>query len=129
MAGVADQHHAAPGAAQPRDFHVHLGHQRAGGVEHLERASGRLLAHGLRHPVRAEDHGGAIGYLVQVLDEDRAIGAQLLDHVAVVHDLVAHVDRRALGFQRALDDGDGAVDAGAEAAGIGEQDVHERSRK
>jgi hypothetical protein len=39
--------------------------------------------------------------------------------VLVVHDFVAHVDRRAELDQRALDDLDGALDAGAEAAGIG----------
>ena len=37
---------------------------------------------------------------------------------------VAHVDRRAQGFDGTLDDLDGAVDAGAETSGIGEQDVH-----
>jgi hypothetical protein len=50
--------------------------------------------------------------------------AQVLDHVLVVHDLVAHVDRRAALLERALDDLDRALDAGAETAGIGEQDVH-----
>jgi len=38
-----------------------------------------------------------------------------------VDDFVAHVDRRAEFFQRALDDGDGAVDAGAETARVGEK--------
>ena len=52
-------------------------------------------------------------------------GAQVFHHVAVVHDLVAHVDRRAERLQRALDDLDGAVDAGAETAGIGQQDLHQ----
>ncbi len=122
---MADQHHAAADAAQPRDFHVHLGDQRTGGIEHLEVALIGLLAHGLRHAMRAEDHGGAIGHFVQLLDEHRAVGAQLVDDIAVVHDFVPHVDRRAERFQRALDDGDGAIDAGAEAAGIGEQDVQD----
>ena len=62
----------------------------------------------------------------QLLDEHRALRAQVVDHEAVVHDFVAHVDRRAERFERALDDLDGAVDAGAEAARLGEQDVHGR---
>src|SRR3546814_8480400 len=49
---------------------------------------------------------------------------EVVDHVAVVHDFVAHVDRRAERLDRTLDDLDRAVDAGAEAAGIGEDDVH-----
>ena len=81
----------------------------------------RLLLDGTGDAVRGEDHGGAVGHLVQLLDEYRAEGAQPVDDVAVVHHLVAHVDGRAEQFDRALDDVDGAVDAGAEAARIGEQ--------
>ena len=50
---------------------------------------------------------------------------QVVDDVGVVHDLVAHVDRRAEALQRALDDLDGAVDAGAKAARLGEDDFFE----
>jgi hypothetical protein len=42
--------------------------------------------------VRREDHDRAARHVGQLVDEHRALGAQLLDHVAVVHDLVAHVD-------------------------------------
>ena len=89
------------------------------------RASG-LAAHRLRHAMRAEDHRRAVGHLVEFLDEDRAALLEVVDDVAVVHDFVAHVDRRAQRFERALDDLDRAVDAGAETAGIGEDDVHGR---
>jgi hypothetical protein len=51
---------------------------------------------------------------------------EVVDHELVVHDFVAHVDRRAQGLDGALDDLDGAVDAGAEATRVGEQDVHRR---
>ena len=46
---------------------------------------------------------------------------QRLDDVAVVHDLVAHVDRRPVLLQGALDGLDGAVHAGAVATRFGEQ--------
>src|SRR5207247_8401171 len=49
---------------------------------------------------------------------------QAVDDEPVVHDLVPHVDRRAELLERLLDDRDRAVDSGAEAAGIGEYDVH-----
>ena len=53
---------------------------------------------------------------------------QIVDDELVVHDLVPHVDRRAELRERLLDDRDRAIDAGAEAARIGEQDVdHQRS--
>ena len=105
---------------------MHLGHQRAGGVEDAQPAPFGLGAHRLRHAVGAENHRGAFGYLVEFLDEHRALGAQVLHHELVMHDLVAHVDGCAVQRQRPLDDLDGALDAGAEAAGIGEQNVHHR---
>ncbi len=85
---------------------------------------GRFALHRHRDAVGREDHGRAGGHLGELLDEDRAEVAQPLDHVAVVHHLVAHVDGRAEQLDGALDDVDGAVDAGAEAAWIGEQYLH-----
>jgi hypothetical protein len=63
----------------------------------------------------------AVRHFVKLLDEHRAELAQAVHDVAVVDHLVAHVDRRAEQLQRPFDDVDGAIDAGAEAAGIGEQ--------
>jgi hypothetical protein len=60
-------------------------------------------------------------HFAQFLDEDRALGAQVGHHVGVVDDFVAHVDRRAK-LLGALDDFDGAVDAGAETARLGQQE-------
>ena len=64
------------------------------------------------------------GVLVRRLDEHGAAGAQGLDHKAVVHDFMAHVNGRAELGEGPLDDFDGPFDAGAEATGIGEQDFH-----
>ena len=124
MAGVADQDHVEPVARVLADFHVHLGHQRAGRVEHGEPAPRGLLLHAARHAVRAEDDGRAVRHGVELVHEHGAEAAQAVHHEPVVHDLVAHVDRRAEQLDRALDDVDRAVDAGAEAARIGEQDLH-----
>ena len=43
-----------------------------------------------------------------------------------MHDFVTHVDRRAERFERALDDLDGAIDAGTESTWVGEQHLHGR---
>ena len=93
-------------------------------VDRAQAARARRLAHRGRDAVRAEDQERALGHLGGLVDEDRALRAQLVDHVPVVHDLVAHVDRRAEARERELDDLDRAVDAGAEAARVGEQDLH-----
>ena len=57
-----------------------------------------------------------LGNLVELLDEDRAFGAQAFDDVAVVDDLVADIDRRAEFLERQLDDLDGSLNPGAKAA-------------
>ena len=73
--------------------------------------------------MRAEHQRRTGRHFGQVLDEDRALGLQVVDDIGVVHDLVAHVDRRAELRQRALDDLDRTVDAGAEAARLGQHDL------
>src|SRR5690606_13843566 len=95
-----------------------------GGIEQIEAAALRFHFNGARHTVRGEDHRGAIGNFIELLDESRAQGAQALHHVAVVHHLVTHMDRRAEQLERPLDDVDGAVHAGAETARTGQQYLH-----
>jgi hypothetical protein len=74
--------------------------------------------------VGGEHRDRAIGHFGEFIDKNRATGAQILDHVAVMHDFVADIDWRAEFQQGAFDDVDGAFDAGAEAAGLGEHDFH-----
>ena len=117
---MADEDHIATLAGVASDLHVHLGHQGTGGVEHLEISPLRLILDGLGDAVRREDDGGAIGHLVELADEHGAHRPQPLDDMAVVDHLMAHEDRCTVELDRPLDDVDGAVDAGAEAARIGE---------
>ena len=121
VALVADHHDrvAVGGEAAGRD--VDLGHQRAGGVDRAQPASGGVLVHRRGDSVGGEDDHLALRHLGLLLDEDRAALGQLLDHVLVVDDLLAHVDRRAVEVEGALDRLHGAVDAGAVAAGSGQQ--------
>src|ERR1700730_16716434 len=72
----------------------------------------------------AEDGAAAGGDFVELVDEMRALGAQPLDHMAIVDDLVAHIDGRAVFLERLFDDLDGALDAGAEPSGLGQDDPH-----
>jgi hypothetical protein len=46
--------------------------------------------------VRREHHQGALGHLVELLDEDRAALLEPRHDMLVVHDLLADVDRRAV---------------------------------
>ena len=108
-------------------LHVHLGDERAGGIE-LEHVAGRGRGrHRLRHAMGGEHHGPvAVRDLVQLLDEDGALGLQVIHHELVVHDLVAHIDRRAVEGERPLHDVDRPHHPGAEAPGCREQDGERR---
>ena len=65
------------------------------------------------------------GHLVDRLDEGDALPLEAFDHVLVVDDLVVDVQGRADEVDKFLHGVDGHVDAGAEAAGVGEDDPHE----
>ena len=117
VALVADHDELVAFAGAASDLDVDLRDQRASRVEDLEAAPrGVGCAHRLADAVRAEHHRRARRHLVELLDEDRALRPQVGDDVLVVDDLVAHVDRCAEFFQRALDDLDRQVNAGTEAA-------------
>jgi hypothetical protein len=88
----------------------------------LQLRSAGLRVHRRRDAVRREHHGRALGHLVELLDEDRAARLEVGDHVLVVHDLLAHVDRGAVEVERLLDGDHGPVDAGAVAARRRQQD-------
>jgi len=75
---------------------MHLGDQRAGGVEDLKAARcGLGAAPPWLTPCALNTSVGAGRHIGQVFDEDGALGLEVVHHVGVVHDLVAHVDRRA----------------------------------
>ena len=58
-----------------------------------------------------EHNGAVVGHFIEFVDENCAFRFKSLDHVAIVDDLVADIDRPAIAFDRALHDLDGAIDA------------------
>src|SRR5207249_2530908 len=58
------------------------------------------------------------------VDKLRPFCAQPLDDVAVVHDLMADIDRRPVFLERALDDLDRSFDPGAKASRLGQHHSH-----
>ena len=120
---VPDEQDVEVLAGEPLGLLVHLGDQRAGGVDRAQLPVAGLGPDRGRDAVRGEHQQGTLGHLGRVVDEDRAALLERLHDVPVVHDLLADVDRRAVLLERLLDGLDGAVDAGAVAAGRGEQDA------
>ena len=54
--------------------------------------------------MRTEDRDRSRGDLVDFLDENGALLSEVLDHMTVVHDLVAYIDRGSEALERLLDD-------------------------
>src|SRR5690606_10816854 len=71
-------------------------------------------------------HNCTLGRLFQFLDEDGAFFAQIFHYVAVVHNLVTHVDGRSMQLQRTLNDVDGPVYPRAKATRLRQYDFHHR---
>src|SRR5690554_5281186 len=103
---------------------MHLGDQRAGGVEHFQAPAGGFVLYRLGYAMGAEDHQFVVWHFVQLVHKDRAALPQVADHELVVDHFVAHVDGRHEHVQCAVYDFYGAVYAGTEATGVCESDWH-----
>ena len=119
---MADQDQRAPARDVVPPLIVDLGDKRAGRIERGQAAIARLIDHRARHAVGAENGDRAVRNLAELLDEMRALGDQAVDDMAVVHDLMAHIDRRPVLLQGQLDNIDGAHHARTETARLGQDD-------
>jgi hypothetical protein len=93
---MADQNDRPLGIGETTRLDMNLGHQRTGGVDQVEPSQPGLVEHAGRRAVRRQHGDRTLGHLVDVVDEDRALGLEIAHHVQVVDDLLAHVDRRAV---------------------------------
>ena len=121
---MADQDQGAAIADIALALAVDLGNQRAGGVQNRQSARRRFLNDRLGHAMGAEHRDRAFGHFVQLFDKAGALVLQRFDDMAVVHDLMAHIDGLAIFFERALDDVDRPHDARTKAARLGKDDTH-----
>ena len=117
---VADHDELIALAMKLGDFDMHFGDQRAGRIENMEPARNCLVTDSLADPMGTEHQCCASRNFGEVLDEDRAARFQVVDHIGVVDDLMAYVDRCAKFCQSPLDNLDRAVDAGTKPAGLGQ---------
>jgi hypothetical protein len=123
---VADEDHHATLRDVALALAVHLGDERTGCVEDAQAALPRVILDDPRNAVGAEDRDRAGGNFGEVLDETRPLGAQALDDVPVVDDLMPDVDGCAKPDERLFDDVDGADDARAKAARLRKHYTHAR---
>ena len=124
---VADQQDVVVLGREPPRLVVHLGYQRAGRVDGAQVPALRVAADIGGDAVRGEHHDRAGRHLVYFRHKDGATPLERAHDVGIVHDLPAHVDRGAEPVQRHLDRLHSAVDPGAVASRLGEQDPPFRS--
>jgi hypothetical protein len=123
VVGVPDECHEVAAVRVPARFGVHLGDERADGIDDAQPAPGTVLAHGRRDAVGREDADLPGRHLGLVIHEDRAETLESSHHVVVVDDLMTDVDRWAVLGEQALDDLDRAVDSGTKGARRREEDA------
>ena len=80
---------------QPRHLLVHFGNQRASGIKHAKTALGGFGLHRFGYAMRRVNQRCALRHIRQVVNKNRAFIAQAIHHKFVVHDFVAHINRRA----------------------------------
>src|SRR5205807_10462119 len=95
-----------------------LGHQRTGGIHHAQIAELARLPHGWRNPVGAVDQALAVRDFIHLINKDRSLGLEFLNHIAVMDDLFADVDGRAKGVQGNADDINGTNHPGTKTTGL-----------
>ena len=71
--------------------------------------------------MRAVDQPLAVRDLVNFIHKNRALALQLLYYIAIVDDLLAHIDRRPKGIQRDPHNVNGPHNSGAKPPGLQQQ--------
>ena len=116
VTGMANEDDVPTGFARTLRLLMHLGHQGTGCVDIFKSACFRLGRNSLGHAVGAENDRDAVGHLIERFDENRALGAQRVDDIAVVDDFVPDIDRCPETLDCKLHDTDRPVDARTKAA-------------
>ena len=118
---VADQHDLVALTRKADDLMVHLGDQRAGGIQGIELQGASLLVHHRGNAMGGKHHVGAVGNFGGFIHEDHAALFKGGHHVLVVHDLLAHKQWRPVLFQGFFHSFDCAIHTGAITARCGQQ--------
>ena len=94
------------------------------GIENVEPARCGIGFDGARYAVSAENRRRPGRNVGKLLDEAGALGFQIFDDIAIVHDLMAHVDGRLVLGECPFDDVDCADDTSAKTARLRQNQLH-----
>src|SRR5580704_1861873 len=121
MVAMSHQHKRITLLRELDRLDVNFGYERTGRVNYLQSALLGPFSNGRRNAVGRVDNPRPFRDLVQFVDEDCALLGQIRYDIAVVHNLLANVNRRAKGIERNLHDIDSPHDTGAEASRLEEK--------
>ena len=120
MPFVAHKDDMTAGINLPFGLLVDFRNQRTCGVKIGKAALLCIGGYRFGYAMRRKYYMAAIGHFVEFFDKYRAFGFQAVDHIAVMDNFMADIDRRAMLFERKLDNLDGAVDARAKTTWSGQ---------
>lgn len=118
---VADEDNLVIALRESPSLAMDLGDQWARGVDGPQVALGGVAMHLWGHAMRTEHNDLALRHLVGLVDEYCAPLLELCDNVHVMNNLLADIDRGAVGLQGLLDGLDRTIDPRAVSAGFGQQ--------
>tara|TARA_R110000751_G_scaffold10055_2_gene37360 strand:- start:194980 stop:195339 length:360 start_codon:yes stop_codon:yes gene_type:complete len=116
---MADQYDMTAKALMTHRLFVDLRDQRASGIEVEQIARPRIFWHRFWNAMGRKYHRLLLvfrGDLIKFLDKDRTSGLQTFDNIAIVDNLVANINGRAVFLQRQNNNLDGPVYAGTKSA-------------
>lgn len=90
---MANQNTLGTATGVARDLHMHFGDQRAGRIKYLKTPALGFGLDSLADTVGTENDGRIVRNFVQLFNKDRPAIAQTIHDIAVMDDLVAHINR------------------------------------
>src|SRR6185437_14046243 len=124
MAGMADQDDGTPLSQVVAALRMHFRDEWTGRIEHTKASFGRLGLDLFCDAVGTKNRYCIRRYFRKVFYKVRPTCLECVDHAFIVHDLVAHINRRPILVERPFDNLDRANDARTKPARFSENHPH-----
>jgi len=121
VAGVPDQQNVVILPRETNCLFVHLGDQRACCINRQELPRLGFAMNLRRDAMRRKDDSRTLGHLIGFRNENRPAAGEGFDDVLVVDDLLAHIHRSTVQFQRFFDGVDRPVNTRTIASRCGQE--------
>ena len=76
-------------------LYMHLADQRTSGIENIKAQTLGFVLNGSAHAMGRKHQGSTSRHIGQVFNKNGALVLKVVDHIGVVHNFMAHINRRA----------------------------------